>query len=146
MQDYKGALVALNMNPAEKNNRWTPLLPGIVKINVDGATSEDGRNSSVGAVIRDSCGAVIAACGKFLQAIVNSINENLIEGSIGHLIQGILAFLNSFSSWKVIHVKRDHNRAAHEAAHLARRSEDSQVWIGALPIAVQGIVQSECIM
>ncbi|KAK9991321.1 hypothetical protein SO802_026306 [Lithocarpus litseifolius] len=160
LQDYKGALVALNMNPAEKNNRWTSPPPGIVKINVDGATSEDGRNSNVGAVIRDSCGAVIVACGKFLQgqfsvsevealavesgillardmnltqiivetdalSIVNSINENFIEGSIGHLIQGILALLNSFSSWKVIHVKWDHNRAAHEAAHLARRSEDS---------------------
>ncbi|KAK9998590.1 hypothetical protein SO802_018193 [Lithocarpus litseifolius] len=79
-------------------------------------------------------------------SIVNSINENFIEGSIGHLIQGILVLLNSFSSWKVIHVKRDHNRAAHEAAHLARRSEDSQVWIGALPIALQEIVQSERIM
>lgn len=67
LHDYKGALVSLNMNPTEKKKGWTPPPPGVLKINVDGATSEDGRNSSVGVVIRDSCGAVIAACGKFLQ-------------------------------------------------------------------------------
>ena len=59
--------MALNTNPTEKNNRWTTPSPAVVKINVDGATSKDGRNSSVGAVICDSCGAVIATCGKFLQ-------------------------------------------------------------------------------
>ena len=151
-----------------------------MKINVDGATFEDGRNSSVGAVIRDSCGAVIAACGKFLQgqfsvskvealamesgillaqgmklsriivesdalSVVSSVNGAFIEGSIGHLIQGILALLSSFTNWKVNHVNRDYNRVAHELAHPARRNEDSQVWIGVLPIVVQEIVQSKCI-
>ena len=67
LQDYKGALCALNTNPVKESSRWTPPLPGVFKINVDGATSEDGRNSSVGAVIRDSCGAVLVACSKFLQ-------------------------------------------------------------------------------
>ena len=131
-------MFALNKNPAKENSRWTPPLPGVFKINVDGVTSEDGRNSSVGAIIRDSCGTVLTACGKFLQAqfsveevealameagillardmkltqiivefdaisIVNSINENFMEGSIGHLFQGILALLNSFTSWKINH-------------------------------------------
>ena len=50
----------------------------------------------------------------------------------------------SFTSWKVNHVKRDYNRAAHKIAHLAR-SEDSQVWVGVLPMVVQEIVQSDCI-
>ena len=59
--------MTLNTNPAEKNTRWTPPPPRVFKINVDGATSEDGQNYSVGAVIRDSCGAVIVACGKLLQ-------------------------------------------------------------------------------
>ena len=54
LQDYKGALVTLNMNPTEKNNGWTPSPPVVFKINVDRATSEDGRNSSVGTVIRYS--------------------------------------------------------------------------------------------
>ena len=42
-------------------------------------------------------------------------------------------------------MKRDYNRAAHELAHLARRNEDSQVWIGVLPVVVQEIVQFESI-
>ena len=67
IQDYIGAMFALNKNPAKENSRWTPPSPRVFKINVDGATSEDGRNSSVGAVIHDSCGTILAACGKFLQ-------------------------------------------------------------------------------
>ena len=51
-------------------------------------------------------------------SIVNSINESFMEGSIGHLFQGILALLSSFTSWKVNHVNRDYNRVAHELAHL----------------------------
>ena len=167
LQDYKGAL---NTNLAKESSRWTPPLHGVFKINVDGATSEDGLNSSVGAVICDSCGAILAAC-KFLHghfsveevevlaleagilltqhmklsqiivesdaiSIVNSVNENFMEGSIGYLFQGILALLSSFTSWKVNHVNRDYNRVAHELAHLARRSEDTQVWRGALPRVV----------
>ena len=163
--------MTLNMNPVEKKKGWTPLPLGVLKINVDGATFEDGRNSSVGAVIRDLCGAVIAACVKFLQgqfsvsevealamesgillaqgmklsriivesdalSVVSSVNGAFIEGSIGHLIQGTLALLSSFTSWKVNHVNLDYNRFAHELAHPARRNEDSQVWIGVLPIVV----------
>nr|XP_023912496.1 uncharacterized protein LOC112024088 [Quercus suber] len=180
LQDYKGTLAILNINPAKKNNRWTPPPPGVFKINVDGATSVDSRNSSVGAIIRDSCGVVIAACGKYLQGqfsvsevealavesgillaqsmklsqisvesnalfVVSSINGKFIDGSIGHLFQGILTLLNSFTSWKVNHVNRDCNRSAHELAQLARRNEVLQVWIGVLPMVVQEIVQSECI-
>ena len=59
--------MTLNTSPAAKNSRWTPPPPGVFKVNVDGVTSVDGRNSSVGAIIRDSCGAVIAACCKYLQ-------------------------------------------------------------------------------
>ena len=60
-------MCALNTNPTKESSRWTPPLPGVFKINVDGAMSEDGRNSSVGAVIRDSGGVDLAACSKFLQ-------------------------------------------------------------------------------
>ena len=67
-----------------------------------------------------------------------------MEGSIGHLIQGILALLSSFTGWEVNHVNRSYNRVAHELAHLARRSEDTQVWRGVLPRVVQDIVQANC--
>ena len=37
------------------------------KINVDGATSEIDRNSSMGVVIRDAAGNVHVACCRYLQ-------------------------------------------------------------------------------
>ena len=42
IQDYIGAMFALNKNPAKENSRWTPPSPRVFKINVDEATSEDG--------------------------------------------------------------------------------------------------------
>uniref|UniRef100_A0A7N2N343 RNase H type-1 domain-containing protein n=1 Tax=Quercus lobata TaxID=97700 RepID=A0A7N2N343_QUELO len=75
------------------------------KINVDGATSEIDRNSSVGVVIRDAAAET--------------------SGYLGHVYQGILSLLSSFSSWKIKHVKREYNRAAHELAQYARMKEES---------------------
>ena len=46
-----------------------------------------------------------------------------MEGSIGHLFQGILALLSSVTSWKVNHVNQDYNRVVHELAHLARQAK-----------------------
>ena len=40
---------------------------GFFKINVDGATSECGKNSSVGVVIIDAAGDFVAACCKYFQ-------------------------------------------------------------------------------
>ena len=40
--------MAVNKNPATGNGGWTPSPPRVFKVNVDGATSKDGRNSSVG--------------------------------------------------------------------------------------------------
>ena len=47
--------------------KWTAPPRGFFKINVDGATSENERNSSVGVVIRDVNGKVLAACCSYLQ-------------------------------------------------------------------------------
>ena len=169
------------MSPTAKNNRWTPPPLSVFKINVDAATSEDDINSSVGAIIRDSCGAVIVACYKYLQgqylvakaeaiaveirimlardmkisqviiesdatSTVNSINEKFVDGNLGHLYQGILALLNSFSSCKINNMKREYNRATHELAHLARNGKASQVWVRASPSVVQEVVQVDYIM
>ena len=76
--------MTLNTSPTTKNNRWTPPSPGVFKINVDGVTSEDGRNSSVVAIICDSCGAVIAAYGKYLQGrfLVTEVEALVMEFGI----------------------------------------------------------------
>ena len=52
---------------AQTKEKWTAPPPGVFKINVDGATSENERNSSVGVVIRDTTGIVHVACCKYLQ-------------------------------------------------------------------------------
>ena len=125
--------------------------PGVSKINVAGATSENDRNSSVGVIIRDATGIVTTACCKYLQGqysveevealaiecglllareqklpqiiveydalkAVQSITAAKTNGSLGHVYQGILNLLSSFSSWRIKHVKREYNRAAHELA------------------------------
>ena len=56
---------------------------------------------------------------------VSNINEKFVDGGLGHLYQGILAVLSSFPGWKIRHLNREFNRAAHELAQLARRSETS---------------------
>lgn len=52
---------------AKAEGKWTAPPCGSFKINVDGATSENERNSSVGVVIRDVNGKVLAACCSYLQ-------------------------------------------------------------------------------
>ena len=47
---------------------WSPPPPGVFKINVDGASSDLERTSSIGAIIRDYKGDTIAALCKPLQA------------------------------------------------------------------------------
>ena len=135
---------------ARKEEKWTAPPLGVFKINVDGATSENERNSSVGVVIRDATGgAVHVACCKYLQGqysveevealamvcglilakeqklsqsilesdALNAVNGVIVvetNGCLGHVYQGILSLLSSFSSWKIKHVKRDYNKAVHE--------------------------------
>ena len=170
----------MNKRKGAGNCRWTPPPPGVFNVNVDGATSEDGRHSSVGAVIRDSCGGVTATCCKYFQGnfsvakvealavetgillardmkitqviiepdvatTVSNINEKFVDGGLGLLYQGILAVLSSFSSWKIRHLNREYNRAAHEHAQLARRSETSQVWEGVCPPSLLELTRAKCI-
>ncbi|KAK7836326.1 hypothetical protein CFP56_022748 [Quercus suber] len=71
-----------------------------------------------------------------------SITEKTISGEIGHIVQGILCYLDCFGSWKVQHVKREFNRVAHELAHHARCKEVNQVWEGCSPpIVIHLILQ-----
>ncbi|KAK9985835.1 hypothetical protein SO802_030786 [Lithocarpus litseifolius] len=77
-------------------------------------------------------------------AAIQGILAAETEGSLGHVYQGILSILSSFSSWSIKHVKRDYNRVAHELAQFARKNETSQVWKGSSFPIVQQLVQAEC--
>ena len=152
---------------------------GFFKINVDGATSECGKNSSVGVVILDAAGDFVAACCKYFQgrylveeveglamecglllakelmlsqvilesdsmAAVSGVLDGNIGGCVGHIYQGICSVLASFSSWKVNHVRRDYNKAAHSLAQFARLQETSQVWLGVCPPMLAEMFHSDC--
>ncbi|XP_075675173.1 uncharacterized protein LOC142644441 [Castanea sativa] len=158
---------------------WTTPPYGFYKINVDGATSQDHRLSSIGALIRSSDGSVIAAISKVLPVhytveeveaialecgvllaqelnltdiIVESdalsmqfVQKKELNGNIGHILQGVLSALSDFRSWKIQHLKRESNRAAHELAQLARASGESQIWKGMNPPCIQNLLRQECI-
>ena len=67
-----------------------------------------------------------------LNVIVN-VSTAVTNGCLGHIYQGIRGLLSSFNSWKIKHVKRECNRAAHELAQYARMKEDSCYWKGVCP-------------
>ena len=66
-------------------------------------------------------------------ATVQSVVSMESGGSLGHIISGIRSSLLHFCSWHLHHLKRDHNRAAHELAKLAKSTGFAQVWKGTLP-------------
>ena len=67
IRESKSASMVCSQGPARTDGKWTAPPPGYVKINVDGATSKNEKNSSVGVVIRDVDGNVLATCCKYLQ-------------------------------------------------------------------------------
>ena len=67
IQEFKSASLACSQQLPLTEKKWTTPPPGVFKINVDGAMSENERNSNVGVVIRDAIGTVSIACCKYLQ-------------------------------------------------------------------------------
>ena len=68
LNDYNVATVVKLLRQQPPEVGWNAPPSGLHKINVDGATSEDGRPSGVGVVIRDCRGMVVAASAKVLPA------------------------------------------------------------------------------
>ena len=74
------------------------------------------------------CGLILTREQKLPQIIlesnaltaINSVTAVETNGSLGHVYQGILNLLSFFSSWRIKHVKREYNKAAHEPAQYAR--------------------------
>ena len=65
--EFHSALIACSQSFSRLEGKWMAPPPGVFKINVNGATFEIDRNSSVGVVIRDAVGNIHAACCKYLQ-------------------------------------------------------------------------------
>lgn len=58
------------------------------------------------------------------------------------IVVWIRSLLESFSSWKVSHLKREYNTVAHELAKFAKCKGISPVWKGIAPPFVQHLLQS----
>ena len=65
--EFKSASIACPQYLARTKEKWAVPPPRVFKINVDSATSENERNSSVGVVIRYATSTVHVACCKYLQ-------------------------------------------------------------------------------
>ena len=75
----------LSLLRPHEGNRWVAPLAGMVKINVDGATSENGRNSSMGVIIKDSQGLVVAACSRYLFGLFTASEVKVLAIECGIL-------------------------------------------------------------
>ena len=65
--DFKNAAATLDiLPPRHSQNRWEAPPQGVFKVNVDGATSNQGRNANIGVIIRDCFGHVVATLSKYL--------------------------------------------------------------------------------
>ena len=173
--DFKEADKFCSLSPAAGDVCWRKPPDGVFKINTDGAAADDGRRSSIGVIIRDCRGQVVAALCRVLSGCFSvdetevlaieagillakemDLNQIIIEsdslssvqrilskdcsGGFGHIVNGIISFLDGFMSWRIRHLKRDFNRVAHELARFAHCNNASQVWRGVSPPVVRNLL------
>ena len=86
IQDYKEASNLCNCGTACADSKWRAPTMGMYKINVDGATSEDSRPSSIGVIIRDNRSETIAAMCMSLPGQYRSLGTETIAIEKGVLL------------------------------------------------------------
>ncbi|KAL0015868.1 hypothetical protein SO802_002937 [Lithocarpus litseifolius] len=82
--DYKEAAKYCLLGPSSCEVSWKKPPAGVFKINTDGATANDGRQSSIGVIIRDCRGETVAALCRVLPGCftVDEIEVLAIEAGI----------------------------------------------------------------
>ena len=94
LKDVHGNRRSQLLHRTVESGKWETPPRGAFKINVDGATSEQGRNSGVGVVIRDFRGKVIAACSKYLAGLFSMMEVELLVVKTGILLAKELKISN----------------------------------------------------
>ena len=84
--DYKEAVTINLLRQQPPKVGWATPPPGVYKINVDGATFEDGRPSGVGVVIKDCRGMVVAASAELLSATYGVEDTEALAAEEGMLL------------------------------------------------------------
>ncbi|XP_075665575.1 uncharacterized protein LOC142635273 [Castanea sativa] len=78
------------------------------------------------------------------QIVVNSIRDHhLAPSSIQKVIEGLIVDLRSFEEWKVSHICRRSNSAAHIMARHAKFVIDRVIWVEDTPPIIAAQVQHD---
>ncbi|XP_075645849.1 auxin-binding protein T92-like [Castanea sativa] len=81
-----------------------------------------------------------AICESDALSIIQAINDGVLGGEFGHIIQNIREVSSSFSWCSFQHLKREGNRVAHNLAKVARNTGVSQIWKRTIPGPVEHLI------
>ncbi|XP_075650205.1 uncharacterized protein LOC142620779 [Castanea sativa] len=86
LSNYKEASKYFQLGPAFCDVSWKKPPMGVYKINVDGATSERERNSSIGVIIRDFKGEAAAGLCRLINANFSVLETEVLAVEAGVLL------------------------------------------------------------
>ena len=78
-------------------------------------------------------------------SIVQRILSKDSSGGFGHIVNGIVSFLDGFASWQIRNLKRDFNKVAHGLAQFAHCNNVCQLWRGVSPPVVRNLLHLDCL-
>ena len=90
--NYNEASKSFKLGPDYCEISWMKPPRGVYKINMDGATTERGRNSSIGVIIRDYKGEAIAGMCRLLNGNFSVLEPELLAMEAGILLAKDLGF------------------------------------------------------
>ena len=79
-----------------------------------------------------------------LSIIQRILSKDISEG-FGHIVNGIVSFLDGFASWQIRNLKRDFNKVAHGLARFAHCNNVCQLWRGVSPPVVRNLLHLDCL-
>jgi hypothetical protein len=81
--------------------------------------------------------------GETREIILTLSNPEEVDSVHGHFLAETRQMLGSLASWKVSHVRREGNKAAHSLAKLALSKQCNQVWINSCPSELVCVVNAD---
>ncbi|KAF8776631.1 hypothetical protein HU200_003355 [Digitaria exilis] len=126
--------------------RWSPPQEGWLKVNVDGAFSEETGEGGIGVIVHDCLGAVQLSSWQFVQNAASAEEVEALACKEGMRLVAEWGQQSTIleTDWKVVHKRRESNRVAHELAQLAKRTKHSAVWRFAIPVCVEHLIAQDC--
>ena len=140
--------------PPKTTRPWSPLRQDWYKFNTDGVVFRDTGccGSGVAKAVEDGVqlawdlGLKRIIIESDSQTVVNAIrDQSVVLSSIQHVIEGIGVDLRWFDAWKVSHICRETNSAAHILARNAKSVLDRVIWVEDTPPIVSAQVQHDVI-